>query len=359
MKFINLLVAFFIISSVSKTMATESTYNANIIEETPSSYKALFASVSSWTGRLVLPTREERRDDGGTWVILSNSPDKALIGKKLWLTYTKDNKTQKWERSVRQDVRFSKKANESFKDGVELAKRVDGWNDISSLESLAGARRIDDMEVSLDGPKLIDGELRISEEPVQVIGKKYALVQFTGDGDLNEKTVSFYNPETGDFSIQGKVIIKNNVMSEVGGNTQNNLYSIKNIEHSELNQDGWYIYGGWTKNGFVVGALEPRKLFKVEPTNFIAGRKKSKRYIKKNNFRDLKQQQYSSTLLSSLVPDDARQTPERAKKLINQNFKLGTKGILSHVFGWKKEPKDQSLAARITTIPGHFSFGVY
>ena len=357
MKFLSLLVAFFIVSSFSKTMAAKSVYKANILEETPSSHNALFASVSSWTGRLILPTKQERRDDGGTWIILSNSPDKALIGKKLWLTFTKNNKTQNWEKGVRQDVSFSKEANEKFKDGFELVKRLDGWNDASALESLAGARRIDDMEVSLDNPKLIDGELRVSEEPVQVIGNKYALVQFTGDGDINEKTVSFYNPKTGDFSVEGKVIIKNSMTSEERRDRQNNLYSIKNIENSQLNQEGWYIYGRWTKDGFVVGALEPRKLFKVEPTNFIAGRKKSKRYVKKNNFQGLKQQQYSSTLLSSLVPDDARQTQDRAKKLINQNFKLGTKGVISHVFGWRSE--NRPLIPRIKPTPGHFSFGVY
>lgn len=89
--------------------------------------------------------------------------------------------------------------------------RLLNWNDVSSLESLAGAHTIelqigdiytaDTIEVVLTHTKFENGIVYISKEPEIIIGRDVALIKFLDD-DLNDERmirVVHWNEQTREF----------------------------------------------------------------------------------------------------------------------------------------------------------------
>ena len=147
----------------------------------PAHYKAQ----AEWIGRLVLPAREERADVEGCWFEVHLAPpDYAhLAGRRVKLRWIENELVSELVRAVTRDVFFSAQAAYTSRyKGLVQPVRVDHWQLVDPLESLAGARPSDDMIVALRGPVNVrdggDPILEIARQPVQITGRYRALVRF-------------------------------------------------------------------------------------------------------------------------------------------------------------------------------------
>ena len=96
-----------------------------------------------------------------------------------------------WVDRVTTDVDFSERTEKGKKNGWQHPDRIDGWKDVSPLESLAGARQKDDMIVGLKEVRLSDdGRLFIEREPVQISGTNKALVTFEISGTSSRQSAA-------------------------------------------------------------------------------------------------------------------------------------------------------------------------
>lgn len=295
-----------------------------------------------WAGRMVLPTAEERQD-GGVYFEVSQAPEghAELKGKKLWLNFEKMD----WVDRVTTDVDFSERTEKGKKNGWQHPDRIDGWKDVSPLESLAGARQKDDMIVGLKEVRLSDdGRLFIEREPVQISGTNKALVTFEKKLDSHTWEVRHWNAEAGDFSGP-KEVIKTTGRDDLAPR-----------KDRKLNRKGWYLYGDPGKSGKMeVSALEPRALFQAGTTDqVIAGRDESTRFLAKENWRMEEQQKgtYTKTLLKADKPEVAGPT-EPIYEQMHKAFQVGDKGILLHLFGGAV-----GAPATLGLYLGHFAFGL-
>jgi predicted Abi (CAAX) family protease len=113
-----------------------------------------YRPMDTWPGRLVLPQRAQRRADRGVWFEVYHAPDEhqTLIGQRVWLRWSTLPQVQARVWSVTKDVLFSDRALASIEAGLVLPERLNGWLTVGPLESLAGARPVDDVVVALRGP---------------------------------------------------------------------------------------------------------------------------------------------------------------------------------------------------------------
>lgn len=295
-----------------------------------------------WAGRLVLPKPEERKE-GGVFFEVSQAPPEqsGLKGKKVWLKF----EDMEWVDRVTTDVDFSARTEKGKSNGWQHPDRIDGWNNVSPLESLAGARAKDDMVVGLKDVRLgEDGNIFIGREPVQITGTNKALVTFEKKIDNHTWKVRHYNSETGDFNGPTE-IVKTTGRGDLAP-----------MKDKKLNRKGWYLYGDPGKSGQMeVGALEPRALFQADTTDqAILGRDESYRFLTEENWR-LEEQQ-KGTYTKTLLKADKPTRPGPAEPLSTQMekaYQIGDKGILLHLFGGAV-----GAPATLGLYLGHFAFGL-
>ena len=293
-----------------------------------------------WAGRLVLPEQSERRD-GGVYFEVSQAPkgQTHLKGKRVWLNFEKAD----WVDRVTQDVNFSSSTSKGMEKGYQHPQRIDGWKEVSPLESLAGARAQDDMVVGLKDVRIGEGgELLIEREPVQVSGTHKALVTFEKKIDPHTWQVRHWDSESGDFSGPQEIV-------KTTG--RDDLAPMKD---PKLNRKGWYLFGDPGKTGKMeVAALEPRALFQVSTDQVIDGAKDSFDFLAHENWRLEESQKgtYTKTLLKSEKNPDGP-TPALSTQM-HKAFQVGDKGILLHLFGGSV-----GAPATLGLYLGHFAFGL-
>nr|WP_275336977.1 CAAX protease [Nodosilinea sp. TSF1-S3]MDF0369773.1 CAAX protease [Nodosilinea sp. TSF1-S3] len=359
-----------------------------------------YQPIAPWMGRLLLPQPDQRQPQTISFEI-HHAPEKYahLLGTVVSLGWREDANVKAYWQQVTKDVYFSPQAAYNSQRGGVYPTRLNHWQRVNPLESLAGAHPDDDMVVALPEPVQVEPSaanplashypvtLRIAHEPIQITGLYYGLVKFLGPMDGAAaialaslvRTISLgtfkrlnvpgiaecpnsidhgYNPEpfrvvhfsqaSGQFDGVREVVWLPPVVANENGTFP---FTNEGIEQSPLNETGWYIYGAMgDANQFVVRAIAPRALFQLEPEQAIVGRKPVKTYLKQAAWSQLAEQkgQIGSVQLTYRSDAQAGQCPA---------WKEGTRALLVHVYGGiggnQTEP-----AAQGPVYFGHFSFGV-
>lgn len=248
-------------AAMAKPTATAGRVAADAKPEAELDPKKLWKPAAEWAGRLILPNESERRD-GGVYFEVRQAPRQfpQLQGKRVWLEFEKSD----WVERVTTDVEFSKRTEASEGNGNVHPERLDGWKNVSPMESLASARAKDDMLVQLKQPKLVNGKLVVEREPVQVSGTQKALVTFEKKIDAHTWQVRHYNPESKAFDGPSETI------------STSGRSDLAPMKDRRLNAKGWYVYGDSDSKGkMTVAALEPRELLQVKSDQLIRGQDQS------------------------------------------------------------------------------------
>ena len=251
----------------------------------------LYRPLADWMGRLILPEPEQRQQIGGVLFEVHHTPagHQDLVGQTVYLRWAEDREVQVRVWSVARDVYFNRTVEKSMENGLVHPVRLQGWRLVTPLESLAGAHPVDDVIVKLAGPVTVlqpeaGGEtpiLAIHREPVQISGRYYGLVSFTGPAKENSDLfrVTHFSPATRRFEGPEEMVRLPQTIKDSVGIFRSNS---PGVEQDELNAEGWYIYGAKDDSGvFVVQALAPRALLRLKPQKIITGQKAAGNYIKK------------------------------------------------------------------------------
>jgi predicted Abi (CAAX) family protease len=231
---------------------------------------ARYEPIGAWLGRLILPPREARF--GGVFFEVAHAPDEhaALIGTTVRLRWDDDPAVRDMVRAVTRDVHFSAQAQYTSRyGGLIHPVRLNHWQMVDPLESLAGSRPIDDVEVWLDGDVRVDddGGLRIVRQPVQIAGRYLGLVRFVEPADADGYIVVHYDRATHAFDGPRETV---RVPAPVTDTDDRAPSRIAGIEHVPLNDAGWYIFGAPDASGtFVVRCVGPRALLGLTPNRTL------------------------------------------------------------------------------------------
>ncbi len=334
----------------------------------------LYRPIATWMGRLILPKLEDRQFIKGVLfeVYHAESAYQHLVGQIVNLRWSDDPNVQAYIRAFSKDVHFNTKAKSSSQQGRVHPERINHWRQVNPLESLAGSRPQDDVIVMLSEPVMVE-EIRtktndkqyfttlyIYQEPIQITGRFYGLVKFLYPIDTQTDTDK--NPPE-----QFRVVHFNRVSRQFNGveeilklphviaNQQGIFPSTSNcIEQSSLNETGWYIYGANDINGmFVVQAIAPRALLRLEPNQVIYGKEPALHYLKHQSWKGIKTQKgkASSTLL---VP---QQENEHLKNQPVEAWSNGDYALVIHMYGGIGGKK-QEPATKSPLYFGHFAYGI-
>ena len=322
----------------------------------------LYRPIASWMGRLILPPQEQRQLGVLFEVHHADPEHEDLEGLVVYLKWIDDPKAISVQ-SMKKDVHFSEEALYNYKQGKIEPTRVNHWRQVTPLESLAGSRPNDDMIVILHDPVVVErGEtpqtlspsqttvIYITSEPVQISGRFYGLVKFLQPiqpGSEQFRVVHF-NRASSQFDGVEEVVRMPEVIP-----FENVIYpsTSRDIEKSPLNVTGWYIYGAKNANNmFVVQALAPRALLRLQPQQVIFGKKPAIEYLKKRSWHDITTHkgQIQSVLLSQKGWDMQQAV---------SHWREGDRALLIHVYGGIGGKKREA-AANLPIYFGHFAYGV-
>jgi len=378
-------------SPIAQTTTPSKTSNYELYQQAafnqPSYYplnqfvdKELYSPIADWMGRLILPKFEQRRSFKGVLFEVHHTAPayQHLVGQIVKLRWNDDPKVQAYVRAVTKDLHFSEEAEYSQSQGKIHPHRLNHWQQVDPLESLAGSRPNDDVVVMLQDPVLVEDRSRgndcptlvISHEPVQITGRFYGLVKILLSlvsipiRDLDHHSTSIVHQFTHRSSDQFRVVHFNRTSRQFDGveeivrfplviADQNGVFpsTSQDIEKSVLNSMGWYIYGAKDSTGmFVVQALAPRDLLRLQPTDVIFGLSATLNYLKKESWQDaIAQKGRTKSVL--LCP-----TGGEIQSKIAQ-WQEGDRALLLHVYGGiggaKREPATQT-----PIFFGHFAYGV-
>jgi len=243
-----------------------------------------------WVLRLILPTPEGRTDSGVRCEILA-SPDASLIGQIGHLSLKQAEGESRWTDHLYNiplspdgiDVQMDKRAEHGREQGLIQPERLDGLQNVSLLQSLAGARPKDDMIVRLDEvpeiQKTNEGfKIIISREPIQVAGPARIFVQFQGPvGKIGWSNsiytagyVRHYDPQARGFRGAIELIRFNLIDSDLdeGNESVGPLYrpiaTLRGIGSHPWNEGGFFLYGRRDSDGiFFAEALVPADLYRL------------------------------------------------------------------------------------------------
>lgn len=317
----------------------------------------LYQPIGTWTGRLVLPTQEQRETVKGVLfeVHQADSEHKNLLGKIVTLRWSNDPDVQAYVQTVTKDVHFTQQTQASKNQGNLHPDRLNNWRHVDPLESLAGSRPDDNVMVILRGSVAVEEKdstrptVILTQEPIQITGRFYGLVTI-----LSRKTkgsdkflVRHFNPTTKQFDGSQEIIQIPQVLADRQGVVRS---TNKGIETSPFNSTGWYIYGAKDANGiFVVQAIAPRALFRLQPDEVRLGKKATISYINKRYWKNTEAQK--GTAKTILLDRTTKQTDEAISR-----WREGDRAIVLHTFGGiggkKAEP------APLGVVTGHFAYGL-
>lgn len=316
-----------------------------------------YRPIAPWMGRLILPQLDERRLVEGVWFEVHHAAAgyEFLVGQRVMLRWADHPIVNQRVRAVTQDVHFSVDAQYSSQYGGTIhPDRLNHWQQVDPLESIAGAHPTDDVIVMLAGAVKVDDQhaLYIHHQPVEITGRYYGLVRFERAIEKTERfRVRHFDLASRQFNGWREEVRLPEVVIAPGYGSQ--PFTANQIEQSPLNEAGWYIYGAKDAAGcFVVQAIAPRSLFRLQPDRVVFGSKASYRYIRKEAWADIVAQK--GKIASVLCVGHRRS--EQIQAAIDE-WQVGDRALLLHVYGGiggdKKEP-----AAATPIFFGHFSFGV-
>lgn len=315
-----------------------------------------YRPLAPWMGRLILPQLDRRDAVRGALFEVYHAPDdfQDLVGQVVIVRLSDKPEVRSYVQKVTQDVHLSPQARESIQEGRVHPTRLEGWQAVDPLESLAGSHPVDDVVVMLSDPVAVQRSQPTSEiilfvdrEPVQITGRSYGLVQFVAPvaPDSELFGVVHFDSASGQFAGATETVRMPPVVADAN---QNYPSTTRAIETSPLNETGWYIYGAADESGtFTVQAIAPRALLRVQPDRVIVGEEAVQQYLKKETWSDIAEQKgtISSVLLSASDGEGV------------QTWSEGQRALLIHVYGGIGGEKTEP-AARAPLYFGHFSYGV-
>ena len=312
-----------------------------------------YQPIAPWMGRLILPAASKRNSGVLLEVYHADREHQYLVGDIVNLRWSDRPEVEEYVQRLYRDVCFNEETQESQKQGNVHPDRINNWQKVDPLESLAGARPEDNVIVML--PQVVVEEndhnprptLVISQEPIQITGRYRGLVKIVGPvgAGSEEFRVIHFNRDSQAFDGTAEVIRLPQVVADKNGIFASTSFE---IEKSPVNPTGWYIYGA--KNAeevFVVQAIAPRTLFRLEPKEVILGDQETIDYIKKRCWDDREKGTVSSVLL-----DAQAASPDAAIG----RWQEGDRAIVMHLYGGIGGEKGENFPMGINL--GHFSFGV-
>ncbi len=191
--------------------------------------------------------------------------------------------------------------------------------------------------------------LIFKQEPIQITGRFYGLVTIASPKTKGSDRVlvRHYNPTSKQFDGSQETIRIPQVPADRGGvfRSTNN-----DIEKSPLNPTGWYIYGAKDAEGiFVVQAIAPRALFRLQPDEVRLGKKAAISYINKRYWKDTEGQKSKAKTI--LLDPNVQRTNEAISR-----WREGDRAIVLHTFGGIGGKKAES--APLGVVTGHFVYGL-
>ncbi len=320
----------------------------------------LYRPISAWMGRLILPSLDQRRQVKGVFfeVHHADAAHRDLVGQVVNLRWSDAPEVQARVWPVARDVIFDQEAEQSLNDGLVHPERLKNWGLVTSLESLAGARPHDDVNVSLREPVVVEAgqangaaaSLYINREPMQITGRYYGLVTFLESlpEDSEMFQVVHFNRATRQFDGPEECVRLPQVVIDAF-----DIYrsTSQGIEKSSLNPTGWYIYGAKAGDGvFVVQAIAPRALLRLQPDQVIFGQKAAMNYVKKLAWKDTPAQKGrgSSVLL--------RPNGDNAQAAVAQ-WREGDSALVVTTYGGITGKKKEPYPYPGGFYFGHFSYG--
>ena len=270
-----------------------------------------YRPLGKWLGRLILPSVEETATQPGDWVWLelyqAPAEQQGLVGQKVRLTWQANPELERYLRLVTTDVTFSAAADKSLADGNLVPTRLNGRKKVGPLQSLAGARPIDDVTVRFDQAQVLipndnQAELQVQTMPEMVTGRYQALVKILGpDPTAQAKDipqdcpggspcpselvqVQHYNLRSRQFDGLKETV---RIPQQPRLNGDRFMSTPRSLSQSPVGKAGWYLYGALDKDGlFTVQSLKPRSLFQLEPTQSVFGDNQGRDYIRTENWQN-------------------------------------------------------------------------
>jgi predicted Abi (CAAX) family protease len=385
--------------------------NTAAVQSSVSDAKSFFRPVArgtQWSGQILLPARDSRLD-GTVFVKVATAPEayKNLTGKLIRLS---------WPRGSGSATQYT--PNVTFKPD-ELAEAnkasnvvpivLNGWEQVSPLESLAAARcrgdfstetfnnnrlkvcnysRIERIFVTFT-PTLVDAgttTVRIGEEPTVVAGTHYTLAReiaktsrTTGNGSLKIYQASPF--QKGQF-IASKIEFG---VEENFGRRPN--FTFNNINRSPAASEGWYLYADEETDNerstshFVVHAIEPRALVRVNGSyGNITGTDNGKAfltyqenvppansYLAKNGLTRGAFASLENRFRKVIIRPGASRAPLSDATPIEpltfdnsqRTFRNGEVGLVTHLFHWISDSAGKKNVGPLGLVTGHYSYGFY
>ncbi len=361
-----------------------------------------YKSHGEWIGRLILPTESQismrpERDDW-VWVEIECAPSNhsRLIGKKLRLTWQFNPQLRSAISKVTTDIHFTPETIASQRQGNIHPQRLNFRTRVGPLQSLAGARAVDDVWVRLDGVQVKDESsnnliLEIDREPIQITGTLKGLVQILGTDSSRAEPlptacpgakpcpseyfrVRHYHPNSHAFDGQIETIRIPQIPAKKSGLFPS---TIRDLASSPAGTEGWYIYGDFARtqlsqnnpqNLFTVAAIQPKSLFTIQ--NPVLSNSSFSR-------RETRRAQAAKSTIHNLHEFDAKldylnrqhwtNTPAKKGQIERVIFtsgqqhpkseKLGDKALVIHTFGGIGGKTGDNLGLT-ATVTGHFAYGI-
>ncbi|MEM9568379.1 MAG: CPBP family glutamic-type intramembrane protease, partial [Cyanobacteria bacterium P01_E01_bin.34] len=348
----------------------------------------LYRPVGDWIGRLILPEPQEyeahsNRDrptsSDWVWIEIYSAPSdwQVWVGQVVRLKWQDRLDRQDLIPIVSTDIRFDSEARNARRQGNIVPWRLDGRSNVGPLQSLAGARPMDDVIVALNGDAVAidiagDRTLSIARTPRQVPERFYGLVDILGPVSTQTRPVDFreleklgslpdfnsnercaaelfhvrhFNLQTRQFDGPDDVIRIPQKPADRYGRLPS---TPQEIEQSPAGDRGWYVYGARSADDvFVVRGIQPRALVQLQPDRTIRGKREGLRYIARQNWSQVED-------LKGTVQTTAIWPERRAKS--GQNFwQEGDRALAIHLFGGIGGELGESTSAG--TVTGHFAFG--
>lgn len=327
------------------------------LEKLPSS--ELYRPLGDWMGRLILPPPTARQPVRQVGLEVAHAPAAYahLVGQTVALQWSPAPATQSYVQLVTMDVHFAEQVEASRRQGTVHPDRLNHWSKVDPLESIAGARPIDDVTVLLPAPVQVMGDdelpttLLIDHDPVQITGRFYGLVQMIAAVGSDRFRVRHFNRWHQRFDGPDEVVYMPSVLPNRDNHYQSTNHA---IEQSPLNQQGWYIYGAQNAAGeFVVQAIAPFHLFDLSPDQVITGQAATLKYIKSDYWKAARQRK--GTVFNSLLLPQVSKS-ETAAPSATEIWQVGDRALLMEVYGGIGGHKKEFAPGGIYF--GHFSFGI-
>ena len=327
---------------------------------------AHYRPVADWIGRLILPTMAEAAADpiDWVWIEILQAPNPHWQGQRVRLEWQDNPALQDYVQTVTRSVNFTDEAYASARNGNVHPLRLDGWQQVGPLQSLAGAHPMDDVVVALqqvDRITTATGEtiLRISTDPRQITGRYMGLVRLlepipddrwtpadcpTGPPCTSELfRVQHYDTTAGTWENATDTLRIPQVLPFHDRLFQSTPH---NLERSPAGEAGWYVYGAPDAEGlFTVQAIAPRRVFQLNPNNtdLITVPDRPQNYINFRNWRNTSGRK--GTIQTAALGNGINDWQE------------GDRALVIHLFGGIGGQKAESLALP-GTVTGHFSYGI-